>query len=84
MVLQGFACALCFICFSVSFATSSKFNERGLKPDTVTAFEITSALVQPLVDTINSGLSTLVPIGIGIMGTFIGIHLIRRVIYTFL
>lgn len=55
-----------------------------MEPDTVAAFEITTQLVQPLVDTINSGLTTLVPIGIGIMGTFIGIHLIRRVIYTFL
>lgn len=52
--------------------------------EAVPAFTITSSLVQPIVDTINSGLSTLVPIGIGIMATFIGIHLIRRVIYTFL
>jgi hypothetical protein len=29
-------------------------------------------------------LTTLVPIGVGIMGTFIGISLIKRVIYTFL
>lgn len=50
----------------------------------VTAFTVTSQLVQPVVDSINSGLNVLIPIGIGIMSTFIGIHLIRRVIYTFL
>ena len=50
----------------------------------VTAFTVTSQLVQPVVDSINSGLDVLVPIGIGIMSTFIGIHLIRRVVYTFL
>lgn len=47
-------------------------------------FEITANTVAPVTGAINSGLNTLVPIGIGIMGTFIGISLIKRVIYTFL
>lgn len=46
--------------------------------------EITSLLVEPVVTAVNSGLETLVPIGIGIFATFIGIGLIKRVIYTFL
>ena len=50
----------------------------------VTAFTITSALVQPLVDTINSGLTTLVPVGIGLMAAFIGIALIPRIINKFI
>lgn len=50
----------------------------------ITQFEVTEALVKPITDGINSGLTTLVPIGIGIMATFIGISLIKRVIYTFL
>lgn len=50
----------------------------------VDAFTITSRTVEPVTNAINSGLTTLVPIGIGIMGTFIGISLIKRVIYTFL
>ena len=50
----------------------------------VAAFTITSSTVSQIVDTINSGLTTLVPIGIGIMATFIGVHLIKRVIYIFL
>lgn len=50
----------------------------------VSSFQVTSALVQPVVTAINSGLDVLVPIGIGIMSTFIGIRLIRRIIYTFL
>lgn len=56
----------------------------GSGSSAVTAFTVTSELVQPVVDSINSGLNVLIPIGIGIMSTFIGIHLIRRVIYTFL
>lgn len=48
------------------------------------SFEITTELVKPVTDAINSGLATLIPVGIGIMATFIGIHLIKRVIYTFL
>lgn len=50
----------------------------------VVNFVVTSGLVTPITTAINSGLTTLVPIGIGIMGTFIGISLIKRVIYTFL
>ncbi len=47
-------------------------------------FTISSTLVEPITTAISSGLTTLVPIGVGIMGTFIGISLIKRVIYTFL
>lgn len=47
-------------------------------------FTITNELVAPIVSAISSGLSTLVPIGIGIMATFIGISLIPRIIYKFL
>lgn len=47
-------------------------------------FTITAELVQPVTDAIASGLTTLVPIGIGIMATFVGISLIPRIIYKFL
>ena len=50
----------------------------------VPSFSISASTVEPVTNAINSGLSTLVPIGIGIMGTFIGIALIKRIIYTFL
>lgn len=49
-----------------------------------TTFQITTELVKPITDAIGSGLTTLVPIGIGIMATFIGLSLIPRVIYKFL
>lgn len=47
-------------------------------------FEITSDLVAPITTAISSGLTTLVPIGIGIMAVFLGIGLIPRIIYKFL
>ena len=50
----------------------------------VASFAITADTVKPVTNAINSGLTTRVPIGIGIMGTFIGIALIKRIIYTFL
>lgn len=50
----------------------------------VNGFEITADTVAPVTDAINQALSTLLPIGIGIMGTMIGISLIKRLIYTFL
>lgn len=49
-----------------------------------TTFEITAELVQPVVNAIESGLTTLVPVGIGVMATFIGLGLIPRIIYKFL
>lgn len=49
-----------------------------------TSFAITADLVKPVTDAINSGLSTLVPIGLTIMGVMIGIGLIPRIIYKFL
>lgn len=47
-------------------------------------FEITAELVAPITTAIQSGLGVLVPIGLGIMATFIGISLIPRIIYKFL
>ena len=47
-------------------------------------FTVTAELVQPVVDAISSGLTTLVPVGIGIMATFVGLSLIPRIIYKFL
>ena len=52
--------------------------------DATTGFQITAELVKPVTDAISSGLSTLVPIGLAIMGTMIGISLIPRIIYKFL
>ena len=52
--------------------------------EAVSAFVVTAELVQPIVNAVNSGLTTLVPIGLGIMATFIGISLIPRIIYKFL
>lgn len=45
---------------------------------------ITKELVAPVTESINSGLGVLVPIGLGIMGTMVGIALIPRIIYKFL
>lgn len=47
-------------------------------------FTITAELVKPVTDALSSGLTTLVPVGIGIMATFVGISLIPRIIYKFL
>lgn len=47
-------------------------------------FAITAELINPIQTAIDSGLSTLVPVGIGIMAVFVGISLIPRIIYKFL
>lgn len=47
-------------------------------------YTVTAETVAPVTSAISSGLTTLMPIGIGIMATFIGISIIKRVIYSFL
>ena len=47
-------------------------------------YTVTAETVAPVTSAISSGLTTLMPIGIGVMATFIGIPLIKRVIYSFL
>ena len=47
-------------------------------------YTVTAETVAPVTAAISSGLTTLMPIGIGIMATFIGISIIKRVIYSFL
>lgn len=49
-----------------------------------TTFSITAETVKPVVDAIHSGLTVLVPVGIGIMATFVGLSLVPRIIYKFL
>lgn len=47
-------------------------------------YTVTADTVAPITSAISSGLTTLMPIGIGIMATFIAISIVKRVIYTFL
>lgn len=43
-----------------------------------------AGLLAPITETISSNLDLLLPVGIGIMGTMIGISLIPRIVYKFL
>ena len=45
---------------------------------------IDAALLKPITDALTSNLTTLLPVGITIMGTMIGVSLIPRIIYKFL
>lgn len=47
-------------------------------------YTVTAETVEPITKAITSALTNLMPIGLGIMATFIGIHLIKRIVYTFL
>lgn len=53
-------------------------------PAVIDAFVVTKAMVEPIQTAISSGLEVLVPIGIGVMATMVGISLIPRVIHKFL
>lgn len=44
---------------------------------------LTADLVTPIVTNVQSAATTLIPVGIGIMATMIGISLIPRIIYKF-
>lgn len=47
------------------------------------AFTVTTAMLEPLQTAISSGLTTIVPIGLGFFGTLIGIKLIPKIFYQF-
>lgn len=45
---------------------------------------ITTDMLAPITDAISNNLTLLIPVGIGIMGTMIGVSLIPRIVYKFL
>ena len=45
---------------------------------------VTAEMLAPITATLTSNLNVLVPVGIGIMGTMIGVGLIPRIVYKFL
>ena len=51
---------------------------------TTTYYTVSSADVAPITTAISSAMTTLIPIGIGVMATMIGVALIPRIIYKFL
>lgn len=45
---------------------------------------LTAELLAPITTAVSSNLEVLIPVGIGIMGTMIGVGLIPRIVYKFL
>lgn len=45
---------------------------------------ITADMLAPITDAISNNITVLIPVGIGVMGTMIGISLIPRIVYKFL
>lgn len=43
-----------------------------------------AGMLAPITEAVSSNLTLLVPVGIGIMGTMIGVSLIPRIVYKFL
>lgn len=46
--------------------------------------ELTSVMLQPITDALSTNLGVLLPVGLTIMGTMIGVSLIPRIVYKFL
>ena len=46
--------------------------------------EFTALALAPITDAISSGFTAMVPIGLGVMGTFVGISILKRVVFSFL
>lgn len=45
---------------------------------------ISAEMLQPITEALTSNLNVILPVGLGIMGTMIGVGLIPRLIYKFL
>lgn len=50
----------------------------------VSSTGLSNLMIQPIIDSITTNLGVLLPVGLGIMGTMIGISLIPRIVYKFL
>lgn len=45
---------------------------------------LTSNMLAPITEALSTNLGVLLPVGLGIMGTMIGISLVPRIVYKFL
>lgn len=52
--------------------------------DAVTPAVVTAEMLQPLITTIQSNTSVLLPVGITCLGIMVGISLIPRIVYKFM
>ena len=50
---------------------------------TITYWTISDGLLTPLMNSINTNINAAVPYGLAIMGSFIGINVLKRVLYSF-
>ena len=51
---------------------------------TITYWSISDELLAPLMTSINTNISSAVPYGLAIMGSFLGINILKRVIFSFM
>lgn len=49
----------------------------------ITYWTISDGLLTPLMTSITTNINAAVPYGLAIMGSFIGIHVLKRVLYSF-
>lgn len=70
---------------TVVSAISSYAAEADSSPvSAVQSFQITDNMLLPIQNTINSAVEKCVPYGIGIMCTFIGVSIIKRMVFSFI
>lgn len=62
----------------LNFKFNLQIYERGKEMD------FTAEAIKPITDAISGGMALLIPVGLGVMGTFVGISIIKRVIFSFL
>ena len=75
MFKQGAFLALMFGVFSIFGVNANAQASNAV---------ISAEMLKPITDSIAANLGVILPVGMGIMGTFIGIKLIPKLIYKFL
>jgi len=51
---------------------------------TASSVFITAEMLAPILDAVNGNMTVLLPVGLAIMGTMLGVRLIPRIVYKFL
>lgn len=54
------------------------------EPVVTSAMQLTTAQLQPILDSITGNMDVLLPIGVTIMGVMVAVSLIPRIVYKFL
>lgn len=78
--VMGVVTAIATVAASLPVTASAAETSGG----SITYWSISEGMLDPLMNSITNNINAAVPYGLAIMGSFIGINVLKRVLYSFL